>query len=384
MNINDSINIPIIESINNKEKQKNPKRIEWLNIFSKGFIVQSIDNNYKNQNIKIKAYNKKTLNKRNIIPRNLTTIFFNKGIKSNISNSNLSSKKTNFSLVINDEDDCYNKNKLLIANISNINKNFTERIIKKENIKKNNEKNNHTYKKEIKNKNNSVRIIKYNKPEKNTIKDKKINNCNYNKYTYKHKSIKMNSKISLKKDIHSPLLNYLDSINKKVNKNNKKVLNKTNNNYINSYSKSGLNLSTYKDNNNNKNKNKKPKYRYSKSIKEIKINNINLIEIQKYMIEGRKFKKQKNLYGHNNDSREIIDYTFDDDDEEEENDKLTITERNNIIAFSDICNPTNNYMTNNKNELNDFFGEIIGNKNKKNNKIDKIKQILEDRKILNI
>ena len=102
------------------------------------------------------------------------------------------------------------------------------------------------------------------------------------------------------------------------------------------------------------------------------------------MIEGRKFKKQKNLYGHNNDSREIIDYTFDDDDDEEENDKLAITERKNIIAFSDICNPTNNYMTNNKNELNDFFGEIIGNKNKKNNKIDKIKQILEDRKILNI
>ena len=34
------------------------KRIEWLNVFAKGFVVESINNNYKNENITIKKNNK--------------------------------------------------------------------------------------------------------------------------------------------------------------------------------------------------------------------------------------------------------------------------------------------------------------------------------------
>ena len=41
------------------------KRIEWLNLFSKGFVVESINNNYKNENIIINRINKISSQKRN-------------------------------------------------------------------------------------------------------------------------------------------------------------------------------------------------------------------------------------------------------------------------------------------------------------------------------
>ena len=386
MNENQNINLSEIELKNMKENQIKPKRIEWLNFFSKGFIVQSINNGYKNENIKIKKSNKKKLQiKRNIIPRNLTTIILNQEIsnKSNINSSNLSSKKTDFSLLISDEKD---KNKLYTSYISNIKNILTEQNYNKINNKKKiiNENKNLTEKKDIKkNKHCSVKNSKNIKHEKNQIKEKKTNNNNKNK----HKSIKMNSKIILKKDIHSPLLNYLDYIKKNANKNifnlinNKQSLNKKDNNNINSNSKISLNISINQENNGNKNKNKRNKYKLSKSIKEIKINNINLIEVQKYMLEGRKFKNNKNSYGYNgynNDYKgEIGDYTFDDEEEE----KLSCTDRKNIITFSDIYNPINNFMTGNKKELNELYDEIIKKKENKKQKLDSIKQLLEFEKV---
>ena len=352
-----------------------PKRKEWLNYFSKGFIVQSINNGCKNEKIKFKKNNEKLQIKADIIPINLTTIILNEEIQSNknksyINNSNLSSTKTSYSLLINDEED---KNKLCVSSNSNIKDILTERNNKylNNNIKeKINKKINFTDKKAIKkNKFGSVKNIKYiQQYEKKQIKEKRINY--YNKKNG-HKSIKMNSKIKLKKEINSPLLNYLDYIKKNENndilnltnnKNNNKNLNKQDNSINNSNSKIKLNLSINKENNNNKSKSKKYKYKYSKSIKEIKINNLNVIELQKYMLEGRKFKNNNNSYiynGYNNDYKgEIGDYSFDDEEE-----KISLTDRKNIITFSDICSPINNYTTSNKNELNELF-EIMKKKRK--------------------
>lgn len=376
MNNKDEIKISEIDLENEKENQIKPKKIEWLNIFSKGFIVESINNNYKNQNVNIKKHKNSSI-KRNIIPRNFPTFIFKQGFTSNFNNSNLSSRKTNFTLLINDEEDFKDKNKLLssISNISNINDNYTERNNKKDNCKKeiiNNKKKNYTDKKEIKtNKSNSVKNMKLAIPQKNLIKDKKI--INYKNNNNNAQKNKRNTKIKIKKDIHSPLLNYLESNKNKNpiifnlinNKNNNKTLGKINNN---------TNINSYKDTKLSKTEKKKHKIRYSKSIKEIKINNVSLIEIQRCMIEGRKFKNQNNRYGYNNDYKgDLGDYSFDNDENE---DKFTISERNNRIALSDICNPMNSYMTNNKNEINAFLEEIIKKENQDNKKLDKMKYIL--------
>ena len=189
----------------------------------------------------------------------------------------------------------------------------------------------------------------------------------------------MNTKISLKKDIKSPLLNYLEKANKNLNQSYFNSINNKNKNirYVNENSNTGNpnNNQKQKENNTNRenidrnsgesemNNRKKNKIRYSKSIKEIKINNINLIEIHKYMIEGRKFKSRKKKYNYifnNSYKEEMGDYSFDD----EEEDKLIMSERKNIISFSEICSSTNNYMTNKKG-FNKFFGKSI--KNKKDN-----------------
>ena len=80
-----------------------------------------------------------------------------------------------------------------------------------------------------------------------------------------------------------------------------------------------------------------------------------MIEIHKYMIEGRKFKggNSNYIYNHKNKDSykdEMGDYSFDD----EEEDNIAMSERKNIISFSEICSSTNNYMTNKK-EINIFF-----------------------------
>ena len=358
---------------NNEKDLKNeenvPKRIEWLNIYSKGFIVQSINNNYKNTNIRIQKQNKKLEKNKNIIPINLIKLFSKKGIK------NISSNKTNFSYFIDEDMDSYNKNKLLTSRIK---KNYPRLDNTKKKEKNLNEMTKSSYKKRYNNINKEKKeetkysSIKY----INFIKlDKKDKNNILNKTKNKHKSIKISSKISLKKEIYSPLLNYLELRNKNfdkslfISKNNKKQYKK--NNIANSCNNIEINITTEKessntiDNNNTFDielkKRKKNKIRYSKSIKEITINNINLIQIHKYMIEGRKLKRNKNIYGYSNDFKgEFGDYTFDN----EETDKITLTERINKISFSEVCDNTNNYMTNKKIELNKLFGSK--NKNNKN------------------
>ena len=44
--------------------KKKFKRIEWLNLYSKGFVVESINNNYNTEDIIIELKNKKTSRKK--------------------------------------------------------------------------------------------------------------------------------------------------------------------------------------------------------------------------------------------------------------------------------------------------------------------------------
>lgn len=322
-----------------KKKEKKPKRIEWLNIYSKGFIIESINNNYINKNNTNKKKFKISQNSKSIIPRNLE----NNTIKSNISTSFFSSKKT---YNLDEEEEFINKNKTSLIYINNIQNSIKRNMPPKSelnNIKK-------VEKKIIKN--NSVKNFKYTFPEKiNSKFPKKKNNQNN-----KSKSIKMNSKlIYSKSNFFSPLLSYLEftknNMDKKIsfnNNKNKKIY--KNNNFFNSCKNNDIKAMSKKEKKekiNNRNKiNKKISdiNLDSKSLKEIKINNINLIEIQKYMVDGRKFKNFKDKYRNKNDFKgELKDYTFDNEDE----DKLAISERKNIISFSEICNMENN-ITNNK------------------------------------
>ena len=299
------------DSDNKNVEAKKPKRVEWLNVYAKGFIVESINNNYKNQNISIKIQNKKTTKNKNKNPRNLNSIistYSKQGIKSNktiISNSNLSSKKTNFSHIIDEDDDFYSQNKFLITNLNQI---FSENVT----IKKNNKKQNKIgLKKNISNKN-----IK-SKNNKNIVIEKKFEKSNSVKNiitarTQRKKNInKKIKKIILKKDISSPLINYLDFRKKNMNKNiftqiNKKKKNKINKN--NSFIHFGTNTLVI-DKENNKNKNKK-RFSSPKDEKE----ELDEIEIQKYMVEGRKYKKYKDKYGFDiNCASNRGDYSFDDE-----------------------------------------------------------------------
>ena len=299
------------DSDNKNVEAKKPKRVEWLNVYAKGFIVESINNNYKNQNISIKIQNKKTTKNKNINPRNLNSIistYSKQGIKSNktiISNSNLSSKKTNFSHIIDEDDDFYSQNKFLIKNLNHI---FSENVT----IKKDNKKQNKIgLKKNINNKN-----IK-SKNNKNIVIEKKFEKSNSVKNiitarTQRKKNInKKIKKIVLKKDISSPLINYLDFRKKNMNKNiftqiNKKKKNKINKN--NSFIHFGTNTLVI-DKENNKNKNKK-RFSSPKDEKE----ELDEIEIQKYMVEGRKYKKYKDKYGFDiNCASNRGDYSFDDE-----------------------------------------------------------------------
>ena len=297
------------DSDNKNVEAKKPKRVEWLNVYAKGFIVESINNNYKNQNISIKIQNKKTTKNKNINPRNLNSIistYSKQGIKSNktiISNSNLSSKKTNFSHIIDEDDDFYSQNKFLITNLNHI---FSENVT----IKKNNKKQNKIgLKKNISNKN-----IK-SKNNKNIVIEKKFEKSNSVKNiitarTQRKKNInKKIKKIVLKKDISSPLINYLDFRKKNMNKNiftqiNKKKKNKINKN--NSFVHFGTNTLVI-DKENNKNK---KRFSSPKDEKE----ELDEIEIQKYMVEGRKYKKYKDKYGFDiNCASNRGDYSFDDE-----------------------------------------------------------------------
>ena len=395
--------------------QKKPKRVEWLNIYSKGFIVESINNNYINQNISIKKLERRTKNNKNIILRNINPIMSKRAIKLNksiLGYSGLSSRKTNFSYMIDDDED-YNSQKMSIITqlnhlFSNTNKNETEykkndnnknvKNINNSNKNKNKLKNNKTDKNKGSKliKCNSSKNIKIMNEEKNVIM-KKINK-NIKNHKNRCRSLRSKVNLSLKHNISSPLINYLEFrfqninhsyFNSKTN-NNKDNDNQNNNTIVNrnndiqqlktvkcekknyninndndftivnntTYNIINDNNKTYNNINNNGNnckseikKKKKNFYRYSKSIKEITINNVNIIEIQKYMIDGRKYKHYKNQNKNNNlfndYKNDIRDYTFDNDDEDEDN-KLAITERKNIMSFSELCTPSDLYMTNKK------------------------------------
>lgn len=305
-------NNKILSDPDNKNVEtKKPKRVEWLNVYAKGFIVQSINNNYKNQNISIKIQNKKATKNKNINPRNLNSIistYSKQGIKSNktiISNSNLSSKKTNFSHIIDEDEDYYSQNKFLITNLNQI---FSENVT----IKKDNKNQNKIgLKKNISNKNIKVKNNKNIKVEKKFEKSNSVKNIVTVRTERKKNINKKNKKFILKKDISSPLINYLDFRKKNMNKNiftqiNKKKKNKINKN--NSFINFGTNTLVI-DKQNKKNKNKNG-FSSPKDEKE----ELDEIEIQKYMVEGRKYKKYKDKYGFDiNCASNRGDYSFDDE-----------------------------------------------------------------------
>ena len=357
--MNKNVEIVITESSQKEyqNKEKKPKRIEWLNLYSKGFIIESINNNYINENNNSKKKVKKGQKNKIIFQRNSGS----NTIKSNISTSILSSKKT---YNLDEEDDIFNKNKTSLIYINN--NILSDRNSNKKDEVTKNELNNNFKKSEKKIvKNNSVRNFKYTFTEK--VNSQIIKNKNIKKN--RNKSIKMNSKIIFNKknlnNIFSPLLSYLEFSKNKIeqksfnNQKNKKT-NKNHFSFINPTKNPGSKTINKKENkkkininNNQINIKNNNLYLDLKSIKEFKIDNINLIEIQqyqKYMVDGRKFKNQKNKYKNQNKNDslgEFGDYTFDDEDE----DKLTMSERKNIISFSEICNPKSNFMTNNKEKI---------------------------------
>ena len=139
--------------------KKKFKRIEWLNIYSKGFVVESINNNYKNEDIQIKRSNEILSKRKNVInkysklnSKEVINYYFEK-ISSSPQNKNKKYYFVDLNELINDSNDDTNntnkkesekkQNKSEIKNVKNkstININFINIeqniIVKKPKIKK--------------------------------------------------------------------------------------------------------------------------------------------------------------------------------------------------------------------------------------------------------
>mgnify|MGYP007070308311 CR=1 FL=1 len=304
------------------------KRFEWLNLFSKGFVVESINNNYKNEDIKINKLNKESSNKKK-------EKFNSKEIK------NISFEKLKLSTQSNKNDYYFfNLNELLPESIDNINLK-EEMTIKSEAIPK--QKEIDKKKKKNKIKTNSTININFINIEQNIIQ-KKDN---------KKKEIKNNRK-ELKNDISSPLLNYINTQKRKTNIIFKTPFLNTFNNEIN--------------NTNNKNK------ELEVIQKSEKLNNN--FDLEQYMErinynnngKGKESRNKKNS-DKEKDNKEIIDYTFDDE--------FLLTEKSNNYDFSDIYKITKTTKNqSNKKGLNIFFSGNTNSKNFRKNQFDEIKKIM--------
>ena len=322
--------------------KKKLKRIEWLNVYSKGFIVESINNNYNNEDFIINRKNKTSrhkLGKKNNSSSNQ---------KENKMNKNISFEKVRTSLS--------NKNKNIIS-FDKKNYIFVDlnELFLDSNIETNRKEN--ADKKEIKNKennktknNNSTININFINIEQNIIMKK----------PEKKKPMK-NRKKELKNEISSPLINYLNTQRKKKNIMFGKPFLENN--------KYSSNTCTNKDNYNKKEK---------ENNKEIKIQRVNLNLVP--YINNTKIKLRQNeirdKYDFSGTSREklggIGDYTFD-------SESLMMTEEKNSDDFSQICNTTlnnTNVKNKNKNRLDIFFSGITKYKDFKQEKVEEIKQIM--------
>ena len=319
--------------------KKKFKRIEWLNIYSKGFVVESINNNYKNEDIQIKKPNKILSNRKNIInkysklnSKEVINYYFEK-ISSSPQNKNKKYYFVDLNELINDSND------------------DTNNTNKKESEKKQN-------KSEIKNvKNKSTININFINIEQNIIvKKPKIK-----------KEIKNNKKKELKKDISSPLMNYLNIQIKKSNKIFKKPLIKKKC----TISKS-VNKNIEEINNINETENKNDTKLINKKLNLYQyMNNKN---VRTNIKKNNKIDKNVLNIETNKEIEDKGDYTFDED--------FIMNEIKNLDDFDELCNTTHNniFLSNNKNKnksgLNIFLNKSANIKDFKIRKQEEIKQII--------
>ena len=309
--------------------KKKFKRIEWLNLYSKGFVVESINNNYNTEDIIIERKNKKTSRKKNKnLDKNITFEKVNSFPQNNNKNKGiipLDKKNKNKNQYFID------LNELIINPDDNIN------IVNKKEIKEK------EVKKEIKKKK-----IKKEKENKSTININFIN-INQNiivKKPEKKREIK-NKRKELKNKISSPLTNYLSLQTKKENKIFKPPTKKSDN---------------------------KNKISNEKEIENNKDINLNLYQ---YMDNKNKNSRQNKRRNEKNyiDYGDLGGYTFDDE--------IIMTESKNIDEFSEICNTmSNNLVTNDKNKagLNMFLCGNAKYKDFKKRKVEELKHIIDDLK----
>ena len=329
-----------------KNKMKGKiKRKEWLNLYSKGFFVESINNDYENQDIII---NRTFKNKNNNLFNSIKKKNFNYIITiDSKEEKNISIKKNNLKIL-----NGKNEEKYYFLNLKDL-------IQENNDSAKNKEKN---YEKNI-----------TNKPKGKTIKTKKIkkykSTININFINIEQNIIQKNQpkKIRSKKkeinnNIKSPLINYLNTQKLKYKNNFKIPLIKKINNIINE-----------RDNMNTCETNKE-----KQNIKNINLN-LNLYQYINYNYNGnkRQINNFKKNYEKEKESKvelgELGDYSFD-------NDSIN-SERKNIIEFSDICNTTfNNIGIKEKMDLNIFLNKNNKKKDFKKNKIEEMKLILNELK----
>ena len=309
--------------------KKKFKRIEWLNLYSKGFVVESINNNYKSEDIIIELKNKKTSRKKNKnMDKNITFEKINSFPQNNNKNKGIISldKKNK-----NKNQYFIDLNELIINPDDNIN------IVNKKDVKEKEVKN------EIKKKK-----IKKEKENKSTININFIN-INQNiivKKPEKKREIK-NKRKELKNKISSPLTNYLSLQTKKENKIFKPPTKKSDN---------------------------KNKISNEKEIENNKDINLNLYQ---YMDNKNKNSRQNKRRNEKNyiDYGDLGGYTFDDE--------IIMTESKNMDEFSEICNTmSNNLVTNDKNKagLNMFLCGNNKYKDFKKRKVEELKHIIDDLK----
>ena len=313
--------------------KKKFKRIEWLNLYSKGFVVESINNNYKAEEIIIERKNKKTSMKKNKnMDKNITFEKINSFPQNNNKNKGIISldKKNK-----NKNQYFIDLNELIINPDDNIN------IVNKKEVKEK------EVKKEIKKKK-----IKKEKENKSTININFIN-INQNiivkkpeKKPEKKREIK-NKRKELKNKISSPLTNYLSLQTKKENKIFKPLTKKSDN---------------------------KNKISNEKEIENNRDINLNLYQ---YMDNKNKNSRQNKRRNEKNyiDYGDLGGYTFDDE--------IIMTESKNMEEFSEICNTmSNNLVTNDKNKagLNMFLCGNNKYKDFKKRKVEELKHIIDDLK----
>ena len=307
--------------------KKKFKRIEWLNLYSKGFVVESINNNYNSEDIIIERKNKKTSRKKN---KNL-----DKNITFEKVNSFPQNKNINKNIISLDKKN-KNKNQYFI-DLNEFMINPDDNIINKKELKEK------EVKKEIKKKK-----IKKEKENKSTININFIN-INQNiivKKPEKKREIK-NKRKELKNKISSPLTNYLSLQTKKENKIFKPQTKKSDN---------------------------KNKISNEKEIENNKDINLNLYQ---YMDNKNKNSRQNKRRNENNyiDYGDLGGYTFDDE--------IIMTESKNMEEFSEICNTmSNNLVINDKNKagLNMFLCGNAKYKDFKKRKVEELKHIIDDLK----